>query len=186
MVIELGVTCHIRKSDLLFAIYNLLTLRPDCVDQEGCEERCGGDTRQRRRGLHPRHPRQVCSVLVLHTAWLLPGLQRCLHLWVTVQELGTICTVPAAASISLMSHLHTASAPEQPLVASVSSSQCGNMCPAQDLATATAATAPEEKTSKCGKSILQSPACPTVSHSPMLSAGVCQDDSRRKCPHLSI
>ena len=139
MVIELGVTCHIRKSDLLFAIYNLLTLRPDCVDQEGCEERCGGDTRQRRRGLHPRHPRQVRLVLVLHTAWLLPGLQRCLHLWVTVQELATICTVPAAASISLMSHLHTASAPEQPLVASVSSSQRGNVCPAQD----TAATSPE-------------------------------------------
>ena len=139
MVIELGVTCHIRKYYLLSNIYNLLTLRLDCVDQEGCEDRCGGDTRERRRGLHPRHPRQLRSVLVLHTAWLLPGLQRCLHLWVTVQELGTICTVPAAASISLMSHLHTASAPEQPLVASVSSSQCGNVCPAQD----TAATSPE-------------------------------------------
>ena len=53
-----------------------------------------------------------------HNLWL----QRCLHLWVTVQERGSICTVPAAASISLMSHLHTTSAPEQPLVASVCSS----------------------------------------------------------------
>ena len=112
-----------------------------------------------------------------HNLWL----QRCLHLWVTVQERGSICTVPAAASISLMSHLHTTSAPEQPLVASVCSSQVGTV-PAQSCHRHCRYISRVENNKMWEKH----PSAPRLSQCPMVSAGVCQDDSRRKCPYLDI